>query len=198
MNKHFKIFLKYMLIFLFAPAVGTLLHEFGHYIVAIVNGYDAYIAYAYTIYNIDNPLLEFWAWNAGPLVTWILSLTAFTLMEIYYNKRKRDTFTEDLPPLNILLLVIFSFSQRFIFNAFGYLIRGSTLMDEVRIGVYLGIHPNIIVYGSALVAVEFLIIVVYRIPKSYRYTLFFGAVFGAILGYLIWYDWLGPIFLPIY
>ena len=197
-SKRLKMFIKYTLIFLIVPAIGTLLHEFGHYIVAIMNGYEAYIAYAYTIYTINDPLVAFWALSGGPLATWFQSLSAFAIMVLYYNKEKRETFTEDLSPLYIILLAIFSFSIRFIFNATGYLIRGSTTMDEVRIGIYLGIHPDVVVYGSALIAVIFLVIAIYRIPKSYRLTLFFSAVFGAILGYLIWYEWLGPILLPVY
>ena len=198
LSKRLKMFFKYTLIFLIVPAIGTLLHEFGHYIVAIVNGYEAYIAYAYTIYTINDPVVAFWALSGGPLASWFQSLTAFTIMVVYYNKEKRENFTEDLPPFYIVLLAIFSFSIRFIFNATGYLIRGSTTMDEVRIGLYLGIHPDAVVYGSALIAVIFLVISIYRIPKSYRFTLFFGAVFGAILGYLIWYELLGPIILPVY
>ena len=197
-SKRLKMFFKYTLIFLIVPAIGTLLHEFGHYIVAIINGYEAYIAYAYTIYTINDPIVAFWALSGGPLATWFQSLTAFTIMVLYYNKEKRGTFTEDLPPLYIVLLATFSFSIRFIFNAIGYLLRGSTTMDEVRIGLYLGIHPDVVVYGSALIAVVFLVIAIYRIPKSYRFMLFFSAVFGAILGYLMWYEWLGPILLPVY
>ena len=197
-SKRLKMLFKYLLIFLLVPAIGTLLHECGHYIVAVLNGYEAYIAYAFTTYSINDPTVAFWALCGGPLATWFQSLTAFTIMVLYYNKEKRETFTEDLPPLYIALLAIFSFSIRFIFNATGYLIRGSTTMDEVRIGLYLGIHPDVVVYGSALIAVVFLVIAIYRIPKSYRFMLFFSAVFGAILGYLMWYEWLGPILLPVY
>ena len=197
-SKRLIMFIKYSLIFLVVPAVGTLLHEFGHYIVAVMNGYEAYIAYAYTIYIINDPVVAFWALSGGPLATWVQSLSAFAIMVLYYNKEKRENFTEDLSPFYIVLLAIFSFSIRFIFNATGYLISGSTTMDEVRIGIYLGIHPDVVVYGSALLAVIFLVIAIYRIPKSYRFTLFFSAVFGAILGYLIWYELLGPILLPVY
>jgi len=192
-----KMVFKYILIFLFVPAVGTLLHEFGHYIVAIVNGYDAYIAYAYTYYEINDSAVAFWALCGGPLATWIQSLTAFAIMVLYYNKEKRETMTEDLPPLYIFFLIFFSFSIRFIFNATSYLIRGSSIMDEVRIGYALGIPPAIVVYGSALIAIIFLIIAIYRIPKSYRLILFFSAIFGAMLGYFIWYEILGPIILPV-
>ena len=197
-SKRLIMFIKYSLIFLVVPAVGTLLHEFGHYIVAVMNGYEAYIAYAYTFYIINDPVVAFWALSGGPLATWVQSLSAFAIMVLYYNKEKRENFTEDLSPFYIVLLAIFSFSIRFIFNATGYLISGSTTMDEVRIGIYLGIHPDVVVYGSALLAVIFLVIAIYRIPKSYRFTLFFSAVFGAILGYLIWYELLGPILLPVY
>ena len=193
-----KILVKYTLIFLVVPAVGTLLHEFGHYVVAVVNGYDAYIAYAYTYHSpIADPIMVFWVVLAGPLATWIQSLTAFAIMVIYYNKEKRDRISKDLPPLYVLLLAVFSFCIRFVFNAAGYFIKGSSSMDEVRIALYLGIHPDIVVYGSALIAVIFVIIAIYRIPH-YRLTIFFSAVFGAILGYLAWYYWLGPIILPGY
>ena len=194
-----KIFVKYALIFLIVPAVGTFLHEFGHYIVAVANGCTSYIAYAYTSISCSSydPMLGFWFTFAGPLATWIQSLTAFAIMVLYYNKEKRDRISKDLPPLYILLLAFFSFCIRFVFNAIFYAIYGSSSMDEVRIGLYLGIHPDIVVYGFAIIAVIFVIIAIYRIP-NYRLTIFFSAIFGAILGYLAWNYWLGPLLLPGY
>jgi hypothetical protein len=192
-----KIFVKYTLIFLIVPAVGTFLHELGHYIVAVANGCDAYIAYAYTSTSCGdyNPILVFWLIFAGPLATWSQSLTAFVIMVLYYNKEKRDRISKDLPPLYIFLLAFFSFCIRFVFNAIFYAIYGSSSMDEVRIAPYFRIHPDIIVYGFAIIAAILVIIAIYRIPK-YRLTIFFSAIFGAILGYLAWNYWIGPILLP--
>ena len=43
-KKKFFLFLKYLCLFILVPIIGTILHEMGHYLVAIANGYEARIA----------------------------------------------------------------------------------------------------------------------------------------------------------
>ena len=86
------LFLKYFAIFLIVPVVGTLLHEVGHYLVAVFNGYEARIAYAYTISSIDRinePDMYFYYILGGPLATWIQSAIPFLILVFYYHDRYR-------------------------------------------------------------------------------------------------------------
>ena len=53
-NKNKKLFLYLTLTFIVATVVGTLSHEFGHYIVAKSLGYDADIHYAFTTWDRDD------------------------------------------------------------------------------------------------------------------------------------------------
>jgi len=39
-NKHLVFMLKVFGIFIFVPVIGTFLHELGHFLVAILNGYE--------------------------------------------------------------------------------------------------------------------------------------------------------------
>jgi len=196
------IFTKYLVIFSLVPIVGTLLHEFGHYIVAIGNGYQARIAYAYTISAIhyyNEPELVFYYILAGPIATWIQSLIPFVIMIIYYNKEGREVIAErgDLPALYILLISFTVFCGRFVANAAGYMFTHSTSLDEARIASALGIYPDIIVYPFAFIAWTMLLISIYLVPRNFRFSFMLGAIFGAALGYITWYYFLGEIILPV-
>ena len=196
------IFVKYLVIFFIVPIVGTLLHEFGHYIVAIISGHQARIAYAYTISDIHayaEPELVFYYILAGPIATWIQCSIPFIIMIIYYNKERRETIGKkgDLPPFYILLISFTAFSGRFVSNAAGYMFTHSTSLDEARIASWLGIYPDIIVYPFAFIAWTMLLISIYLIPRNFRFSFMLGAIFGAALGYITWYYFLGEILLPV-
>ncbi len=168
-KRHNVIFVKYLIVFFLVPIVGTLLHEFGHYIVAISSGHQARIAYAYTtsdIHSYAEPELVFYYILAGPIATWIQSAIPFVIMIVYYNKERRETIAEkgDIPPLYILLLGFTVFCGRFVANAAGYMFTHSTSLDEARIASYLGINADIIVYPFAFIAWTMLLICIARIP----------------------------------
>jgi hypothetical protein len=195
-------FSKYFVIFLIVPIVGTLLHEFGHYIVAILNGYEARIAYASTISSIDRitePDIYFVYILGGPITTWIQSLIPFVIMVIFYTKEKRIKLVEKgkLPPLYILLLGFTTICGRFIFNAAGYMFTHSTKMDESKMASYLNINPDILVYPFAFAAWTILIISIYMLPRNIRFSVFLGAILGAAIGYYSWYSLIGPIIMPV-
>jgi len=199
---HSIIFVKYLIIFFLVPIVGTLLHEFGHYIVAVSSGHQARIAYAYTtsdIHSFAEPELVFYYILAGPIATWIQSAIPFVIMIVYYNKERRETIAEkgDLPPLYILLIGFTAFSARFVTNAAGFMFTHSTRLDEARIADTLGIYPDIIVYPFAFIAWTMLLISIYLIPRNFRFSFTLGAIFGAALGYITWYYFLGEILLPV-
>ncbi|MHA1150785.1 MAG: hypothetical protein ACTSR8_21405 [Promethearchaeota archaeon] len=194
------LFIKYLIIFTIVPIVGTLLHEFGHYIVAIANGYEAHIAYAYTTSTVPHDKdseIYFYYILGGPVSTWIQSVVPFSLIIVYYNQKRREEITEDLPFLYIILLSFTSFCGRFIFNAGGYMFNHSKSLDESKMAAFLGINADVFVYTFAFVAWTILLIAIYMIPKHLRITIFFAAILGAGIGYFVWYYYLGPVILPI-
>ena len=197
-----KRFVKYFLIFLIVPVIGTLLHELGHFMVAILNGYDARIAYAYTSSTIDRfsePDIYFLYILWGPLTTWIQSLIGFILMVFFYNKNRRKEISDktDLPSLYIILLGFTTIAGRFIFNARGYMFTHSTSMDESKMASYLNINADILVYPFAFLAWTIILISIYMLPKNIRFSVFLGSLLGAAIGYFSWYYLIGPIVMPV-
>ncbi|MFW9969276.1 MAG: hypothetical protein ACFFDF_03685 [Candidatus Odinarchaeota archaeon] len=200
-TKNFKWFFKYLGIFFFVIIIGTLVHELGHYIVAVIYGIPVRISYAYTtIYGSLTADQWFWFIMGGPLVSWLVSIMGIIIIFSKY----RHMHSEQDYPIGIsqtISIVAISFSIRFVFNAGLYFIN-TTLFgmlsgtDETLIAIFLGISPDILMYGSAVVALGFIIIGLYYIPRFQRYIILFGGIIGGVIGYLFWYYWVGPIILP--
>lgn len=192
------IIVKYFLIFLPIPIIGTLLHEVGHYLVAISFGYPAEIHYAYCSYNCgqdcDSINTIYMTWG-GPIATWLQSSIPFLILVTYYKKEKRSKFVKDLPPLFITLLCFASFCARFIFNAVGGIFRGFQ-GDEGRLSRFYGLFPGTIILIFASLAVILLLYLLYMIPNNMRIYILLGAISGAVLGYYLWYYLLGAALLP--
>lgn len=196
-KKKLFIFTKYLLIFLTVPIIGTLLHEVGHYLVAIGFGCDSVIHYSFCTYGCDyyNPVQSIIITMGGPIATWLQSLIPFSFLVFHYKKEERKEFKNDLPPLFVILLCFATFCSRFIFNAVGGFFRGFQ-GDEGKISRFYGLYPGTIILISAAIALLILFYLLYMIPKQFRFTLIFGAVAGAILGYYLWYYQLGELLLP--
>lgn len=196
-------FFTYLGVFFIVVIIGTLVHEFGHYIVAVIYGVPARIAYAYTFYfgSLTSDQ-RFWFIMGGIISSWLVSISGFIVILFKY----RHMHSEKEQPIGIgqtISIMAVSFSIRFIFNAGLYFIETTLLgnwtgMDEAKIAIYyLGIAPEILVYGSAAIALTFIIVTLYYIPRFQRYIILIGGITGGILGYLFWYYWIGPIVLPV-
>ncbi len=195
-------FLKYLGIFFIIPIIGTLAHEFGHWFVAVcVYQEPAYISYAFThLVGALSGEEYFWFIMGGPLSTWLTAAAGITVIFLKY----RSMHSETEIPVGIgqsLAIVAAAFSLRFIFNAGGYFLFTTILgnpsnADEVKIANYLGISPDITMYGSAIIALILVLITLYYIPRHQRYIILFSGILGGILGYIFWYYWVGPILLP--
>ncbi len=192
-------------IFFTIPIYGTLLHEVGHYLMAVIYNQPAGIAYAYT-YTIDPYILTndqyFWFIVGGPVSTWVTAGLGLTVILGKYRSMHSES-DKTVGYGQILATIAAAFSLRFVFNAGGYLF--STLwtspwdsnMDEVKIATSLGIHPYIIVYGSAIIAVSIVLITLYYIPRHQRYIVLLAGIIGGAIGYIFWYYLAGPLLLPL-
>ncbi len=196
-------FLKYLGVFFTIPIIGTLAHELGHYLVAVV-GYSvpATIAYAFTFAPSIAPNSEqyFWFIMGGPISTWLV--VAGGLCVILWKYRPMHSEQKPMGLGQAAALIASTFSLRFIFNAGAYFISHTLLLntsnaDEVKIADYLGISPDLTMYGSALVGLLVVLAALYYIPRPQRYIILMSGFLGGVLGYLFWYNWLGPIILPI-
>ncbi|MBD3352244.1 MAG: hypothetical protein GF364_12225 [Candidatus Lokiarchaeota archaeon] len=197
--KFFKKTLIYFLIFIIVPIIGTLLHECGHWIAGKLLGCEPIIRYAFCSSNCGFPLSDkqyFIFILGGPLATWIQSLIPLSIIIIYYRKQHPEKLEEKLPPLFVLLLGFVTFSGRFVFNAGGYIFTESTSSDEYKMEIYLGLPHGALIFGFAIIGLAVLLYSLFIIAKKNRSSIFIGAIGGAVLGYLLWYYYLGPLLIP--
>jgi hypothetical protein len=195
-------FLQYLGVFFTIPIIGTLAHELGHYLVAVV-GYHvpAMIAYAFT-YIFDDLTLEqeFWFIVGGPVSTWLVAAVGIGI--ILWKYRPMHSEQKPMGLGQAAAVIASTFSLRFVFNAGMYFFSHTLLLkpsgaDEVKIAQYLGISPDLMMYGSALIGVLVVLTALYYIPRPQCYIVLMSGFLGGVLGYLFWYNWLGPLVLPI-
>ncbi|MFX1567427.1 MAG: hypothetical protein ACFFCV_03565 [Promethearchaeota archaeon] len=201
-SSEFKWFIEYFSIFFVTLIIGTLIHELGHYIVAVIYGVPAQISYAYTHYfGSLTEVQRFWFLMGGPLSSWLVSTTGIIIILVKYKYMHKES-EKSIGVGQSISIVGTSFSIRFIFNA-GFYFINTTLggitsnADEAKIAQeFLGINPDILMYGSAIIALVFIIVALYYIPSHQRYIILVGGIIGGILGYIFWNYWFGPIILP--
>ncbi|MFW9947108.1 MAG: hypothetical protein ACFFBZ_13940 [Promethearchaeota archaeon] len=173
----------------------------GHYLAAIINGFDAQIHYSYTTSTI-NPTSEatiyFYYILAGPISTWAQCLIPFFLLLIFYNKNRREKIVEKqfFDKDFIIYLFFISMAGRFLFNAMTYIFTRSKSIDEYKMADYLMIHPETFLILFAVIALLIFFIAIYKIPKNKRISTVLGAMIGSIIGYSLWNFIFGPIILP--
>ena len=195
-------FVQYLGIFFVIPIIGTLAHELGHaFVSGCIYQVPTHISYAFTYYfgDLTDPQI-FWFIMGGPISTWLTAALGLTII-LWKYRPMHSELTRTIGWGQTISVVAVSFSVRFIFNAGGYLILTTFLghasnADEVKIANYLGVSPDLIMYGSALIALAIILLAIYFIPRQQRYILLAAGIVGGILGYLFWYYWAGPLILP--
>ena len=194
-------FLKIILIFIIVPFIGTILHELGHYLIAIFNGYEAQIHYNYTtstIISANEPIIYFYFILGGPLSTWLQCIIPFLIIIIYFNEKRERTIIKEnfFEKYFILCLFFISMCGRFIFNAIIYIFTRSKTIDEYKMADFLNIYPETFLIVFAAISLLILFISIYKIPKNLRINTVLGALIGSGLGYYLWNYIFGPLILP--
>ncbi|MFI5131972.1 MAG: M50 family metallopeptidase [Chitinophagales bacterium] len=198
-----KLFILLSLAFIIAAIIGTLSHEFGHYIVAKGLGYKASIHYAHT--SLDGGLSEssnnrVLILSGGPLQTILMGMIGLLLLEL----RKRSFKTKArLTRGQWVLIFITLFWLRQTANLFvwlgDYLLtkQFSYSMDEIRIALELGLPFWSLAAITGLTGLVILCIVIFKfIPTPQRQTFILSGIIGGVTGYILWLYLLGPVLLP--
>jgi len=171
---------------------------------AVIYNQPAGIAYAYT-YIIDPYILTneqyFWFIVGGPVSTWVTSGIGLTFILWKYRSMHSES-VETVGYGQTLATIAAAFGLRFVFNAGGYLLfttigGNPSSMDEVKIANHLGFSPDIMVYGSAILALVIVLMALYYIPSHQRYFILLAGLIGGALGYTFWYYWAGLLLLPL-
>jgi hypothetical protein len=191
--------------FIVATVIGTLSHEFGHFIVAEFFGYDAHIAYDYTWwtnpssspknYSSDN----FWITLGGPFETMMTGTIGFAMILLF---RKTFQTALSLSFLQWVIIFIALFWLRQSANLvveIGYRFKGhlSIQGDEIKLARYLQIPDWSISLLTAVIGVVILAIIIFKfIPNQQRLTFILSGLVGGILGYVLWLHVFGHLLMP--
>lgn len=200
-RKRLIFFLKLFSVFLLVPFVGTFLHELGHYLVAILNGYEAQIHFNYTTSTIipsNDPVNYFIYILGGPISTWMQCLLPFAVLLIHYkrNSERKVLHNTFLDWFFVILIFFISMGGRFLFIAITYIFTRSNTIDEYKMADYLGIYPETFLILFAIASLFVLLITFYKIPINYRLFTILGTLSGAAIGYFLWNNLIGPLLLP--
>lgn len=189
----------YALLFVPMGALGTVLHELGHWAVAEALGCPASLHYGWTH-------LE-----CAPL-----SATASTLVTLGGPVQTMVTGTLGLGLLwrlrgqawggrHVIALLMALFWSREVFNAAAYvvfqlggMVPAERLVqgDELLLGLALGGPPELVLAVTGLVGVVAVLWVALEVPRAERVPLVVGGGVGSLLGFALWMSFLGPILLP--
>lgn len=143
---------------------------------------------------------NFWILIGGPIQT---IFTGILGMVILY-RRKHTLNKTPFGMINWLAVFLSLFWSRQIFN---FLIGCLTFLsgrkntpfggDEAEISALLGLPSGTVGIITAIMAIVICSIIVFRIvPRQDRKVFITSGIIGSVLGYLIWFEWIGPLLLP--
>jgi hypothetical protein len=189
--------------FIIATVIGTLTHEFGHYIIAKCLGYEAHINYAHTQLNPNqkiNTTDSFLITLGGPFETMLTGTIGLTLL---FSFRKSFLTVQQLSFGQWTLIFISLFWLRQTANFFvwvgGYLFSGqfSNRPDEIHLAQYFELPNWTISSLTAIFGIIVLTVVVFKfIPTQQRLTFIASGLIGGVSGYILWLHLLGQIIMP--
>jgi len=178
---------------LFAP-VAILLHECGHYAVAVVQGHTAHFHFAETITDYPQPASYssfLWVVAGGPAVTALMTIGG--LFWLWHLRRSRLQAAATCSDWLASFLVLCAIRWLRCFT-------GSPThpqpKDEAVLSAGLGFPPWLLPYLLAPVALALLMVAVRLHPRGCRLVPFSSAIFGLCLGVILWLNVLGPRILP--
>lgn len=197
-----KLFMILFVAFILFTVIGTLSHEWGHYIVVNILGGDAIIHYGYTTISYMPEKSSYGSslvTAGGPLQT---MLTGSLGLLIVLVSRKRFLRVDILTATQwtILFFTLFWLRQaaNFLVAMACYFFRGtySESGDEIELAIGFGWPPLILSTITALIGLVVFLTVFYFIPAKQRFTFLCALATGSVTGYITWLRWLGPIILP--
>lgn len=187
--------------FILFTVIGTLSHEFGHFAVARLLGYEASLHYGYTSYEGDITARDsFLITLAGPLQTITTGIIGFFLAVRYLRNANHSVALSFKQWLMVFLSLfwlreVFNFLQ----DVIGYVATGSfsTRNDEIRLSLSCGLHELGISLPAALIAVFVLAYVFFKIiPIRQRLLFILSGLIGGALGFYLWMYLIGPVLMP--
>lgn len=203
-HKHLLLYL--ILGFIVSTIVGTLSHEFGHYSVAKLFGYDARMSYATTWWGkyypeqIINRFDGYYITLGGPMQTMLTGTIGFIVLcinrksfQIAQKLSFKQWFFIFLALFWLRQIVIFAIQVAKLLFATKY----RSYADEVKLTYYLHLPIWTITTFTALIGMVIFALVIFKfIPQQQRITFILAGLIGGVSGYVLWLKILGPTILP--
>ncbi len=201
-----RLFFFLFLNFIFATIIGTISHEFGHYLIAKYLGYTSQIHYEFTSWKKTNPnqtthpIDGFWIILGGPLESMMTGSIGLILLFVFRKSFNRKS-SLNLKQWLIIFLSLFWLRQlaNFVTLTVKFFITGkySRRCDELILAHYFHFHDWVILALTAFFAWLVLAIIVFKfIPLKQRFTFLTAGFWGGISGYVLWLILLGKYIMP--
>lgn len=193
------------LAFILMTVIGTLTHEFGHYIAAKSLGFNSRVNYGMTRLenNPNNPISReesFIITLGGPLQTMLTGSLGVLLLYIY---RKSFQQIEKVSLWQWTLIFTALFWLRQVANLVTwmlfYLVNGrfGVRGDEIKIARYLELPKGSVLATTALIGAVVLYNVIFKfLPKKLQFTFILSGLVGGVSGYILWLKVFGKVLMP--
>jgi len=199
--------LYFFIAFVICVPIGTLSHEFGHYITGKSLGYESRLYYDRASFDTDaenEKYLEFYRKHRDAIDSDI-DFDGKTEYESYIEKIRLESFKITLGGVLDWIFVFLSlFWLRQIFNlaysffiGWYYQIEKYCSGDELKLALHLDLPSCSISYFLGVVGILICGVVTFIIvPRKYRLLLVSAGLLGSLIGYYLWMEVIGPITLP--
>jgi len=191
-----------LLVFLPMAAVGTQIHEWGHYGAALALGWSPELHHGSVSFGAPRVAGAYGTEGERLIATAMGPLTNMAIGTLGLGAlwlRRRDRAGESLDVGDWLATVAALFWSRQLFNLLQLLVvaglgSGGTGGDEARIARALGLpYWGLDAVGGGLAAVVCLRVLAWM-PRPVWFSA--GAATGSLVGFALWFGWLGPVLLP--
>lgn len=203
--------LRIFIFFFVAAIAGTLLHECGHALVAVLFGFHPEVHYAYctSLSEADREAVQqglliyrqypesIWITLGGPLQTIITGTAGIAGLLILRSKTAIDAYNSK----HLLWIVLAYFHSRWVMNSAGILykiyVSGSdSHSDEVRLFKHWNIDVATGTWVLLIISSLLLAYVTFILVRKHRWPLIVLGGLGSIAGGWFWLVWAGPVLMP--
>ncbi|WP_452224301.1 hypothetical protein [Lacinutrix chionoecetis] len=146
----------------------------------------------------QNEKNDLWIAIGGSLQTILTSI--FGLFIIFHRKTKERLRLNLFDWLGIflglfILREIFNFMKALLLN---FLIEKDFFYgDEFDISRYIGLDQWIVPIITAIIGITITAYIIFKIvPKHYRFSFIISGFIGGLVGYVFWFEFIGPILIP--
>jgi hypothetical protein len=187
-----------LLAFVPMAAIGTVVHELGHFAAGLALGsaprlHYGSVSYAGSATDAGSVALT----AAGPLSNVAVGTVGAALLW----RRRRERRDEPLDARDGVLFALALFWSRQVAIALAALVGvpidgGSNPSDEVKLAAAASLPEATVALASGALGLAACLLAIALLPRRTRLATATGAALGSLAGFPLWHAWLGPLLLP--